>query len=347
MHHRYDRVRTLAHKHKGLLTLVDSNNELGTLPNGLVSLPVRIVQATSPLEDRFKEWSKHAMSLMHPSQCALSTSWCCNADAVADFRASTAPSPLEVAQWTGSVARRAFNLHYRELGLDLIAETQQDALAVLMKDPIVTGALQSHRVDERADFYNFFIVRRETKLPLPFPAMVPQSSWATIHAASPLSEESFKRLFWRKTVTETLLEFASKSAPNPQIARAVYEAAAIQLLASVAGVVYRDGVSSRGHGGMPSPTSHDEEQRQDAQSHLVETLLIPMQRATSDTCTDEEKGAMVFTAERAACPGMGGVRRICHSCRMQGTDVVLVLEVLHHAVDPITRDDAGVVDGRR
>jgi hypothetical protein len=105
--------------------------------------------------------------------------------------------------------------------------------------------------------------------------MVPQSSWATIHAASPLLEESFKRLFWRKTVTETL-EFASKFAPNPQIARTVYEAAAIQLLASVAGVVYRDGVSSRGHGGMPSPTSHDEEQRQDAQSYVVETLLIPM-----------------------------------------------------------------------
>jgi hypothetical protein len=56
--HRYDRVRTLAHKHKGLLTLIDSNNKLSTLPNGLVSLPVRIVQATSPLEDRFNEWSK-------------------------------------------------------------------------------------------------------------------------------------------------------------------------------------------------------------------------------------------------------------------------------------------------
>jgi hypothetical protein len=45
---------------------------------------------------------------------------------------------LEVVQWTGSVARRAFNLHYRELGLDLIAQTQQDASAVLMKDPIVS-----------------------------------------------------------------------------------------------------------------------------------------------------------------------------------------------------------------
>ncbi|KAJ7895944.1 hypothetical protein B0H14DRAFT_3618951 [Mycena olivaceomarginata] len=261
--HRYNRVRTLPHKHKGLLTLVDSNNELSTPPNGLVSLPVRIVPATSPLEDRFKEWSK---------QRENSIVWILDPAACNELDASLTMRTLHllVAQWTGSVARRAFNLHYRELGLDLTAQTQQDALAVLMKDPIATGALQSHRVpavDERADFYNFFIVRRRDGITLPFPAMEPQRSWATIHAASPLLEESFKRSFWRKTVTETL-DFASKFATEPTNRRAVCEAGAIQLLASAAarkysGVVYRDG------------------------------------RATSDTCTmDEEKGAMVFTAEQ-------------------------------------------------